>query len=99
MKKALILILMLVTVPLLKCDGGKSGDTPLLPIPSPPIMGMYPIDIEFTGLPNGPLAGPTEIEGVEVTGEDAVVNDGVILLSPGELFFIPLMKLLKLRLC
>lgn len=89
MKKALILILILATVPLLKCEGGKSGDTPLLPIPSPPIMGMYPIDIEFTGLPNGPLAGPTEIEGVEITGEDAVISDGVILLSPGELFFTP----------
>lgn len=88
-KPLIFLFLLLPVAAVIMCEGGKSGDTPLLPIPSPPIAGMYPIDIDFNTLPNGPLSGPAEIEGVEVSGEDAIVTEGIILLSPGELFFIP----------
>lgn len=88
-KRTIAFLLLLGALIMIRCDSGKSGDAPLLPIPSPPITNMYPIDIDFTGLPNGPLAGPTEIEGVKIDGQNAIVSDGVIEISPGELIFTP----------
>ena len=80
----------LLTVGLLSwvaCDSSSSnsGDSPVVPLPSPPIAQKLMMNVDFDELPDGLLVTPREIDGVEVVGENAMVAGGEVILNPGSL--------------
>lgn len=89
--RGVIIGLILIVIGIGGCTNtdGQAGDTPLVPMPSPPLAKAYPIDINFSGLSNGPLTGTVPVGGVDITGSDAVINNGNIELNPGPIYFEP----------
>jgi len=64
---------------------GSGGDSPVVPMPSPPIAQGFPIVVDFEELDDGPINGPVEVDGVEVDGANAEVQKGEVIISVGEL--------------
>jgi len=86
--RGVLISLILIAIGMSGCNGGRN-DTPLVPLPTPPISKAYPLDINFTSLPSGPITGTVNVSGVDVSGQGAVVDQGTIELNPGELFLAP----------
>lgn len=89
-KLALIFAGILVCVfSLVFCEGDKGGsnisDGPVQPVPTPPIKAAR--DVTFVSLTDGALLGPIEIlPGVRVSGQNAAILSGNVILNPGTLF-------------
>jgi len=69
------------------CSTGESkgGDSPVVPMPSPPIAGDFPITVDFGQMPDGPVVGPTEVGPVGVDGDGVEVQGGDIIIEGGSL--------------
>jgi len=84
MKRVLGILLVLIAW-VSACNSSKGGESPVVPLPSPPISRDFPLVVDFGVLPEGPINPPVTIGDVVVDGEDIQVEDGAVTITLGTL--------------
>ncbi len=87
MKRLLGIFAVLLIALCFACSTGdiSGGDSPVVPMPSPPIARGFPITVDFGEMPDGPVDGPTEVGSVVVDGDNIEVQSGDIIIEGGTL--------------
>lgn len=86
MKKLSYIICLISVILIIGCKASDSGsDSPLVPLPSPPITKMFPIEVDLKNLSDGEISGIVNLVPVKIEGINAVAAGGEVLLNPGTL--------------